>query len=426
MAQTVSEEYLTWEAGRASIDGLLRRAQSGAGKTVVIQTHPRRTSFDNATAWPMAELPQAGIDTFAFNNRFTNSEAGIDTTTIWELMILDVAAAVNLMRSRGYENVILYGWSAGGTLVTIYQRTATEGRATVEEMASRSLTDFSLPKESCSDIGVADGVILQSSTQGTARSFLQRLDGSIVDERLGTRDPLLDMFEERNGYDPQSGHGEYAEEFLAQYYEAQRVRMERLVSSAQDGLAEIKRGHTEFADDTFMVIPAVRACPALVDRRLASSTDAEWRVVPDNAFRTVSSTRSVVEKSAILNRRCVKGTAVHTLTSFLSYRAVPSYDAGASTLGRLFVNGSELLTNNCTSYGVAGFDTPLLITHGTADDSVYVTVAEDTLHHARSEDRELIFVQGAMHDMSPAAGAHADTRQAHLDCVTEWIASRYL
>jgi len=70
-------DYLAIHNQYASIDGVLRRAGSGRPRRVVIETHPRRDSVTNLSAWPMDALPDQGVDTFAYNNRYSNSAAGI-------------------------------------------------------------------------------------------------------------------------------------------------------------------------------------------------------------------------------------------------------------------------------------------------------------------------------------------------------------
>jgi hypothetical protein len=417
---TIDDEF-------ARVDGVLRSAPGSRRGTVVLQTHPRRESYGNLGAWPMAALPATGIDTFAFNNRHTNSAAGIDVSTLWEPLALDVAAAVAEMRRRGYREVLLYGTSAGGPLSTFYQSVAEGGNAVFEGspalsgfpgFVDRSGAELRLPP--------ADGLVLQNATSGPATSFLWRLDASVVDESDAVRDPALDLFSPDNGFDPETGAGNYSEAFLDAYYAAQARRMNRLVLAAQERLDRIRTSGRPFLDDAFMVIPGVRACPAHVDLSVAHSTQGRWPHWPGGAVDVAVSDRPVIE-GARSNRMRAEGTTVHTLTGFLSYRAVTADPARYSPLavraGETGVDHTSSHTSTATH--VAGASVPLLVTAGTADVEVHLSTAELIHDSSVAADKTLAVVRGANHGMQDGTPDATGTRQTHLDVVRSWIADRY-
>lgn len=420
------DEYVAVEAPHARIDGVLRHVPGRASRTVLLETHPRRDSFQNMFAWPMTALPAHGVDTLAFNNRFTNSAAGIDVATIWERFVLDVGAAVRFARDRGYDHVLLYGTSAGGPLVSYYQRVAEDGSGLAGDRIGPLVANW-LPEVTVSgeDLPPADGLVLQNATSGPAHSFLIRLDPSIVDEHDVVRDASLDMFDPDNGFDPGTGTGTYSADFLLGYYSAQAERMDKLITEAQERLASLRESHSPFVDDTFIVIPRIRACPAFVDLGVAHETRSEHRLLPYGDKVVVTSDRPIVRDAAAANRTCNPGTAVHTLSSFLSYRAVgcrtDEYDP--------FKPGELAGATDASCTGTADnlhlVRAPTLITQGTADIEVHLPTAESNFEAAGAADRELVFISEAAHDMTNGAGGQVDTRRTHLDAVRSWIQQRF-
>ncbi|HEU4572335.1 MAG TPA: hypothetical protein VFR93_06580, partial [Candidatus Limnocylindrales bacterium] len=211
----------------ASIDAVLHSTPARRRRTVVLYTHPRARS--NLTAYPCPQLAAAGVDVLAFNNRFTNSPAGSDLSTVFEEFALDVAAAVHHARRLGYENVLLMGHSAGGPVMAFYQDVATNGAGAFAARPPLSgFSGFRTPAGDPLALPPADGLVLRSVTIGTAASFLIRLDGAVVDETTGEVDPDLDIYDRRNGFDPDARRATYSRDFLRRYYRAQAVRMNRL------------------------------------------------------------------------------------------------------------------------------------------------------------------------------------------------------
>src|SRR5687768_5261741 len=136
--QSIRTEYVFVDNEFARIDGVLRSHIGGPSKINIIQTHPRRASAMSLSAQPMSRLRELGVDTFAVNNRATNSSAGTEVVTIWEELLLDLAAATLEMRRRGYRYVVLYGHSAGGPLVSHYQNVAENGATAYRQGAALS------------------------------------------------------------------------------------------------------------------------------------------------------------------------------------------------------------------------------------------------------------------------------------------------
>lgn len=423
-----NEEYVYVDNEFARIDGVLRRSGPQRSPVVVIQTHPRRTSALNLSAWPCRGLAARGVDTFGYNNRATNSAAGTEVVTIWEELALDVAAAVSEMRRRGYEHVVLYGHSAGGPLVSYYQNVAENGNTIFA--ADGGLSGFTGYFREGKELLLppADAIIFQNATTGTGYSFLMRLDGSVVDEDRGIRDPQLNPFSEANGFDPETGAGQYSVEFRRAYAAAQASRMNRLIRHAEEMLARCRAGAGSFLDDELMTIRGIRGELACVDLDLSSHTSEPWTVYPSGRLDIVRSTRRVVPHYALRNARFRDGGTVHTLRSFLSYRAI-SCDPQSFDPEAIFpdTSGVELgSTNSSTAGNIAGVTVPLLITASTGDTQVHLPSTELSFNAAvRVTDKAVAFIEGAEHDMTPMADADGDTRAVHLAVIAAWLSERF-
>jgi hypothetical protein len=358
----------------------------------------------------------------------TNSAAGTEVTTVWEPLALDVAAAVQEMRDRGYREVILYGWSAAGPLMSYYQAVAEAGNAAFEP--DRTLSGFAGFTKDGREwrLPAADGIIFQNSTTGTAPSFATRLDASVTDEATGTRDPDLDPFSADNGYDATSGTASYSPAFLVRYFEAQARRMNALIARARERQLASIGGRDLFTDHAVMVIPGTRAELACVDLDLAAETVGAYELFPPGVPTIVRSSRRPVPRYAERNRRFRDGGTVHTVESFLSYRAIVmdpnAYRGYATDPGATGMDHGS--SNSTTAGNVARVTVPLLITAGSADPEVHLSAAELIYNAARgTSDRTLAFVDGAVHEMTPVSDAYGDTRRVHLERLTAWVDARY-
>lgn len=427
-AQPIQAHYLAIDNEFGRVDGVLRRG-ARRSPAVVLQTHPRLPSDQNLTVWPMETLPLHGVDTFAYNNRYANSTAGTELITVWEDIALDVAAAVAEMRAQGYRTVLLYGFSAGGPTVVYYQHVAERGNAAFNDGAALSGFIGFVAGGRERRLPAVDGLILQNSTTGTGYSFLARLDGAIVDEATARRDPDLDPFEPANGYDLETGAATYSSEFLRRYYRAQAVRMNRLIDQAQARREDVLAGRGRFLEDELVTIAGIRAEPASIDLGLSSRTREAWPIFPGGSPTIARSDRAVVSGYRRRNLSFRDGGTVHTLRSFLSYRAVrvdpDRYDPEAS---RAEDGGVDLRSSNSTTAAcLAGTTVPLLVTAGTADTQVHLPHAEMAYHAAAATaDRSVAIIAGAEHDLSPAGPGVGDTRAAHLEVLVSWIHDRFL
>jgi hypothetical protein len=80
-------------------------------------THPASAFLGHYLLQPLAE---AGIHALSLNTRY----AANDSNLIMENVLLDIGSAVDALRQRGYESVVLIGNSGDGSVVAYYQAEA--------------------------------------------------------------------------------------------------------------------------------------------------------------------------------------------------------------------------------------------------------------------------------------------------------------
>jgi alpha-beta hydrolase superfamily lysophospholipase len=120
------------------------------------------------------------------------------------------------------------------------------------------------------------------------------------------------------------------------------------------------------------------------------------------------------------------GSAQHTLTLFLSYRAVhcANYDPEAVTPEG---SGVDLDSVNSTGPGnIKNVTVPILILQGTADTEVHLTSAELNFNSATStSDKTFKFIEGATHGFTPLRPEFGDTQAVAVETIIQWIGERF-
>lgn len=359
-------------ADRALVRGLLWLPPAGQPmkKTAIILSHPRG-DFSVHYACPL--LAARGYAVFGFATRYLNN----DTDCVHELAVLDVVAAAEEMRRRGYDNVMLFGNSGGGSLMALAES-----------------------HHQCGDawIGVA-------AHPGEGMFMGKVIDGSVVDEQDPfSVDPELDMYNPDNGWRPWPNPCTYDREWLARYRAAQLDRIARIdavakasIEASNDALGQLKQTSV---DDVYayrtLRARAVATKYMVIYRTLADPAYLDLSIDPDE--RPIGSLFAFPDP---LDANYGRGGLARTMTA----RGWLSTWSALSSKARLADTMPDVKK-------------PTLILHPTADTEIRVKEALEIRDAAGASDMTYIEMKGALHYLE-------GDRPAAMDIVADWIQKRF-
>lgn len=201
-------------------------------KTAAIFTHP---TVPVAGFYMFGPLKDLGLPCLAVATRFLGSDA----TLIMERCAQDVGTSIRFLKERGYERIVLLGFSGGASLLTFYQAQAEKLTAThLPDGRSSGLTAEQLPP--------ADKLVLFGHHLGRSQTLRNVLDAAVLDEAdLSKRDPSLDVFNAQNQ--------PFSDEFIARVRKGQDERMQRITSWVTSRLEELETLHGVGADEAFVI-----------------------------------------------------------------------------------------------------------------------------------------------------------------------------
>lgn len=228
------------------LEGQYLKPERPLGDTVLIFMHPTGTM--NLLPLPNA-LARAGVPVMTCGSRYPHN----DTALIMEKVVIDLGAYVRHAREKlGFRQVVLAGWSGGGSLSLFYQSQAE--RPTITATPALDPVDLT-----AAGLIPADAVMQLAAHVSRATTLTEWLDASIVDELDPLqRDPSLDL------YAPDGPQPPYDEAFLARYRAAQIARNRHITARVRQRLEDLRsagRVHDEHA----FVVHGTMADPRWLD-----------------------------------------------------------------------------------------------------------------------------------------------------------------
>ncbi len=210
--------------GMVNIEGIRFVPEGVPNKTLLLYMHP-------ATTLQLLPMPRAmaahGIHVLCAASRYMKNDAPL----IYEKVALDLGAYIRHAKEVwGYENVVLGGWSGGGSLTLFYQAQAEN--PTITATPAGDPIDLK-----AAGLIPADALTFQAAHISRAQMYLDCIDGSVRDElNPDDRDPELDIYNPANPNQPP-----YTADFVAAYRKAQRARVDRIRTRVLETLDMLRK-----------------------------------------------------------------------------------------------------------------------------------------------------------------------------------------
>ena len=314
--------------------------------TALVLIHPTANFLGHYALPVLADLGVAGI---GMTTRYIANDSNLNL----ENCLLDIGAAVQTLRQRGYERVLLVGNSGGGSIVPYYQAQAEHPTVSAPPGGrGPDLMAANLPK--------ADGIILFMAHVSRARLSMEWLDPAIIDEAVPfSRDPILDAFNPDNG-------PPFSPEFIKRYRDAQLARNRRITTWAEQQLAQLqdKRHWPQGLDDLAFVVQGTSADLRFLDPAIDASDRPP-------------------------------GTTLWGRTEVANY--LPAGIGRYTTLRSWINQWSVDRTNGNALTWLPKIETPVLVVGGSADSGSPPVILEQLYGAARPTGRKYLLIPGATH-----------------------------
>jgi len=418
-AQAVDRLYVALGPVRA----VYARPESVVPSTAFLVVH--RTA-DYTTHLGCQELPRRGFAALCMNTRYVNNEFQVD----WDRIALDVKAGMEFLRGQpGIEKVVLLGHSGGGPTTSFYEAVAENGLAFCKQ--PRKLVPC---RDDLAGLPKADALVLTDAHPGVPVILLRSLNGSVLDETPGRFDPRLDPYSPANGYNA-SGPSSYSADFRARYFAAQSARMNALIDSALSRQASIRDGKGPYPDNDLVLIPHggnPGAGPGGASQLHSLDPTVDLRRTRV-ARRLLKNDGSVVEQVVTsvsppeLDTKDStgsfdRGTKLLSLRSFLTTQAVRSTNS---------LDGIDhCSSNNSTVCALGSISVPVMVAG--MGGYLFIRDSEEEFEASRSQDKDLVFIEGATHGFTPCRNcaddpnAYSNSVKNLFDYIAQWTNARFV
>lgn len=351
---TYSDVY----GGGGAIVGLdchLIRPVDKLSDTLIVFMHP----VGGGMYLPLVrQLAKQGHHVLWANSRYR----GADYALMMEKVACDLGEAICDAKDRlGYCNIVLAGWSGGGSLMMWYQALAEAGNGISDTAAGDSYT------VDAARLPAANSILMLAAHVSRHRIFTEWLDPSITDEsQPHLRDAQLNLYDAANPNQPP-----YSADFLALFAQAQIARNRRITARVREKLNVIRVSDSPWSEFAFTV-HGTMADPRWLDPRIEPSDRK-----PGGCY--LGDPKIVNDGPVGLARFC-------TLRSWLSQW---SYDDARCDA---IASGSKI-------------SVPVLVVGNSADDACTPSHTQRLYDAVTHERKHLHVVKGATHYYTGADGA---------------------
>lgn len=282
--------------GGVGLDCHLIRPVGQPSDTLIVFMHPT----GGGMYLPLVrDLASNGHHVLWANSRYR----GADFALIMEKVACDLGEAICDAKERlGYSNIVLAGWSGGGSLSMWYQALSEAG----EGISNTAAGD---PYEvSAARMPAANAIMMLAAHVSRHRIFTECIDPSIHDESTpDVRDPNLNLYDPSN---PNQPH--YSADFLTTFAEAQLARNRRITAWVKKKLAAIQASenpHCEFAFNVHGTMADPRMLDANIepsDRKIGTCYLGDPKIVNDGpvGLARFSTLRSWLSQWSFDDARC--------------------------------------------------------------------------------------------------------------------------
>jgi pimeloyl-ACP methyl ester carboxylesterase len=360
----------------ATFEAVLHYDDAAPKNVAFLMMHP---SSDWRQQFLLAPLAARGFGALGCANRYFEREAEL----ILEETLLDWAACVDHLRSRGYEKIVGIGYSGGGEIAAGYQSEAVHPSISGSPMSNKpDFTKFSLHP--------MDGLVMLNAHAGRPFSLTLGLDPSVGGESGNNPlvyERLLDMFNPENG-------PPFNDAFRTRYREAQIERNHKITRWCQKLIGEIDASGNPLMKDIPIIIHRADANLGFLDRDPAEAGKREstrWGIDAKVANYTPGPMRGPNTRMLVVTPR-----------SWLSQRSL------AASQFDLFK-----FLPNC--------HVPTLVLWGTAD-AAGSEHSDHIFKVSPDPDRTFVRIESGTHFMRGQADKQAEV----VDNIAKWVEERGL